>query len=110
MLPLQRWLGRQILISQRFLKKACSISSRFAGANPATLDQRELIRGASLSLSEREKQILSLVLKKLSNREIGERLALSQRTIEAHRASAYRKLHVNGLQQLQDISKYFDWI
>lgn len=92
------------------VKKACSISSRFAGTNPLALDQRELIRGASLSLSEREKQILSLVLKKFSNREIGERLALSQRTVEAHRASAYRKLHVNGLQQLQDISKYFDWI
>jgi DNA-binding NarL/FixJ family response regulator len=36
----------------------------------------------------------------VANRDIAERLSLSTRTVENHRAAAYRKLEVNSLEQL----------
>ncbi|MEP6882260.1 MAG: response regulator transcription factor [Dokdonella sp.] len=47
-------------------------------------------------LSEREVQILMLVTKGLTNREIGEVLAISRRTVEGHVNQIYRKLAVNS--------------
>lgn len=44
------------------------------------------------SLSPRERQILDLVVDGRSNREIGETLELSHRTVENHRASILRKM------------------
>lgn len=52
------------------------------------------------SLTKREKQILSLALKELSNREIAEALDLSKRTVETHRQTAYRKLGVSNVKEL----------
>lgn len=43
------------------------------------------------SLTLRERQIVELVLKDLSNQEIAEALKLSRRTIECHRQVAYKK-------------------
>ena len=44
------------------------------------------------SLTLRERQIVELVLKDLSNQEIAEALKLSRRTIECHRQVAYKEL------------------
>ena len=43
-------------------------------------------------LSERERAVLSLVAEGLSNRAIGSRLYLSERTVEAHIARVFGKL------------------
>lgn len=43
-------------------------------------------------LTEREKQIVLLLTKGLLNREVGERLGISTRTVEVHRARAFKKL------------------
>jgi DNA-binding NarL/FixJ family response regulator len=42
-------------------------------------------------LSEREKEILLLVCKGLSNQEIGDRLFISKRTVDKHRANILEK-------------------
>lgn len=47
------------------------------------------------SLSKREKEVITLVANGLINKEIGRRLGLSERTIEAHRLSATKKLKIN---------------
>ena len=52
------------------------------------------------SLTLRERQIVELVLKDLSNQEIAEALKLSRRTIECHRQVAYKKLQVNNVKEL----------
>ena len=52
-------------------------------------------------LTSREKQIISLLLDDLANKDIADRLDLSQRTVENHRAAAYRKLNVNSITQLK---------
>lgn len=51
-------------------------------------------------LSEREREVLSLVVTGLTNKEIARTLALSPRTVEAHRANLSAKLQVNSLAQL----------
>jgi DNA-binding NarL/FixJ family response regulator len=56
-----------------------------------------------VTLSEREAEVLRLIASGYSNKEIAARLALSVKTIEAHKANAMRKLGLNGRI---DIVKY----
>ena len=48
------------------------------------------------SLSKREKEVIGFVAKGLINKEIAQRLGLSERTIEVHRLSATKKLKLNA--------------
>ncbi len=52
------------------------------------------------NLSEREREILVLILTGLTNKQIARELSLSPRTVEAHRANLSAKLDVNSLAQL----------
>ena len=47
---------------------------------------------AQVSLSDREKEILVLVSRELTNKEIGEKLSLSEKTIENHKARMMDKI------------------
>jgi NarL family two-component system response regulator LiaR len=49
---------------------------------------------ASGLLSERESEVLKLVTSGMSNKEIAEKLFLSQRTVKAHLTSVFNKLNV----------------
>ncbi|MDP3614832.1 MAG: response regulator [Rubrivivax sp.] len=51
-------------------------------------------------LSPREREVLSLVVAGLTNKEIGRALVLSPRTVETHRAHLCAKLQVQTLAQL----------
>lgn len=42
-------------------------------------------------LTERERQILKLIFEEFSNKEIGEKLFISERTVETHRKNIYQK-------------------
>lgn len=77
---------------QTALKKSISLLKR--GAKTQEAEAR------LASLSEREHQVLKLVTEGLSSREIGAKLDLSRRTIEAHRATLFDKLGVNSLAEL----------
>ena len=46
------------------------------------------------TLTKREREVLSLLAGGLSNREIADRLSLSEKTVKAHLASIFRKLGV----------------
>ncbi len=52
------------------------------------------------SLSARETEVLELILEGLSSIKIGERLSLSRRTVEGHRAQIYRKMQASSLADL----------
>jgi DNA-binding NarL/FixJ family response regulator len=58
---------------------------------------------AVATLSERETAVLRLIASGYSNKEIAARLALSVKTVEAHKANGMRKLGLNGRI---DIVKY----
>jgi DNA-binding NarL/FixJ family response regulator len=47
-------------------------------------------------LSDREEQILQLVSEGLTNREIGERLHLAEKTIKHYMTNVLQKLHVRS--------------
>lgn len=51
-------------------------------------------------LSPREREVLALIVQGLTNKEIGRALALSPRTVEAHRAHLFDKLGAPSLAQL----------
>jgi DNA-binding NarL/FixJ family response regulator len=65
--------------------------------------QGKKVREPGGTLSEREAQVLRLIASGYSNKEIAGRLALSVKTVEAHKSNAMKKLDLNGRI---DIVKY----
>ncbi|TKB73455.1 MAG: response regulator transcription factor [Nitrospira sp.] len=57
-------------------------------------------RRRSKGLTKRERQILQLIWSGLKNKEIGRRLKISVKTVEAHRANMMKKLDVSNTAQL----------
>ena len=51
-------------------------------------------------LSEREREVLGLIVSGLTNKEIGRALTVSPRTVETHRANLFAKLEAESLAQL----------
>lgn len=52
------------------------------------------------ALTPRERRVLSLVAKTMSNKEIAEKLAISVRTVEHHRSNICAKLQLTGKNSL----------
>jgi DNA-binding NarL/FixJ family response regulator len=63
------------------------------------LDAKARWPGAELGLSRRESDVLQLLTKGLSNRQIAEELVLGQETVKTHLCSLYRKLDVRDRAQ-----------
>ena len=57
-------------------------------------------RARHAQLSEREREVLGLIVEGLTNKEIGRALGLSPRTVETHRAHLFAKLGAESLAQL----------
>ncbi|NIF48657.1 fimbria biosynthesis transcriptional regulator FimZ [Enterobacter sp. Ap-1006] len=56
-------------------------------------------------LSNREVMVTRLLLKGLSNKKIGEQLALSNKTISAHKYNIFQKLNISSIFELMDYAK-----
>lgn len=97
--------GRQVRIELIVLRSASSQSDRIgfmrgivSETSPTTvaandrveLDARDKISG----LTQRQSEVLVLMFSGLSNREIGGRLGIAQRTIETHRREVLARLGV----------------
>lgn len=52
------------------------------------------------NLSERENEILTYIVKGLSNQQIGEKLFISHRTVDTHRTNLMKKLEVTNVASL----------
>ncbi|RMH35618.1 MAG: DNA-binding response regulator [Nitrospirae bacterium] len=52
------------------------------------------------ALTEREQEILQLIWAGLKNKEIAQRLRISVKTVEAHRANMMKKVRVSNAAQL----------
>ncbi len=59
----------------------------------------------NLGLTEREIQIVKLVLGGLSNREIGEQLYIAESTVKKHMSNIFEKLGVKNREQLKQMFK-----
>ena len=66
--------------------------------------QRHLVDRAARErhglLTEREREVLGLIVEGLTNKEISRALTLSPRTVETHRANLFAKLEVDSLAHL----------
>lgn len=90
---------RCVIAGQHYLSAALServIDLYTQQAEPATTDVYD-------SLTTREREVLQLAAEGHSNTEIAERLFISARTVENHRAHVMRKL---GLNRLSDLIYY----
>lgn len=89
LLPLDS--SNHLLLDEPAWNRFVSEAARFIGARPS-----HAYDGPTPSLSEREHEVLTLVAEGLSNQVIGERLAVSSRTVERHLSNIYRKLGLSG--------------
>lgn len=88
-----------------------SDSNRFLTTIRRALDTDSINNGFNLKeaqeryreLSPREREIIQRVSIGMSNKAVAEDLGLSERTVESHRASAYRKLKVKNVGDLQQL-------
>lgn len=81
------WIGQQLL-------------QQVVGSTARLLARRTDNDDWSAPLSERERQVARLVASGASNREVAERLAISERTAKAHLSSIFQKLAVRDRLQL----------
>jgi DNA-binding NarL/FixJ family response regulator len=81
------------------------LSPPFSEQQLEVYSQRAATAGADLyaSLTARERQVLQLAAQGLRNREIAERLGISPRTAESHRAKVMSKL---GLRREADLVRF----
>ncbi len=90
---------REAVAGRHYLSPPLSelaIEAYLQKAQEATLDLYE-------TLTTREREVLQLAAEGHSNPEIAERLVISPRTVETHRANLMRKL---GLQSQADLIRY----
>lgn len=80
------------------LAAAAGSELRASGAAPAPVGAVPLEQ-----LTAQQRQIVQLAARGLSNREIGERLFLSPRTVGSHLYNVYPKLGVSSRHQLRDL-------
>ena len=73
----------------------------------ATLDQEsevQVLRDRYSSLSRREREVMSLVVSGLANKQVGFKLGISEITVKAHRGKVMRKMNVDSLADLVRLS------
>ncbi|MEO5676238.1 MAG: response regulator [Usitatibacter sp.] len=63
-------------------------------------ERKRLHEGRLAQLTQREREVLELVVAGRMNREVAERLDINIKTVEAHRAKIMEKLEVNSVAEL----------
>ncbi len=67
---------------------------------PKGSDDTPIKRKRPEALTQREQEILQLIWSGLKNKEIAQRLKISVKTVEAHRANMMKKVRVSNAAQL----------
>lgn len=86
-----RWHRRREVVVVREVMMPAPPPEASAGAQPFAADAERL---RAIGLTAREGEILALIAEGLSNREIGERLFISENTVKTHSSRVFAKLGV----------------
>ncbi|MDQ4098771.1 MAG: response regulator transcription factor [Actinomycetota bacterium] len=81
----------------RVMEGEVAVDAALAGRvamTAARLQSGEFWPGARLGLTQRESEVLGLMVRGLSNRVIAQRLYIGEETVKSHTQSIYRKLEV----------------
>ncbi len=97
-LPVEKQLLSELEATFRFLGAPFFASLVPATKNSDVADANN--PAASLILSRREREVARLISEGLTNREIAERLVLSERTVEGHVSNIFNKLNVGARSQV----------
>ena len=65
---------------------------------------KEVEEKEDLKLTKREREIIKLILKKMTNEEIAKQLFISKSTVKTHRQNIYYKLNVSSLDEIYKIA------
>ncbi|MFN2608266.1 MAG: response regulator [Acidimicrobiales bacterium] len=87
---------------ERVMEGDVAIDPALAGRvalTAAHLQSGEFWPGARLGLTQRESEVLELMVRGLSNRAIGQRLFIGEETVKTHARGVYRKLEVSDRAQ-----------
>lgn len=83
---------RQVLAGKKYF--SAEVTETLLTDPPAAVEAMEI------DLTEREIEILKLIAEGYTNKEIGESLFISHRTVDAHRTNMMKKLEVNNVAGL----------
>ena len=81
------------------VEQALAQSRSWLQANQKT----EVLMGRQGELTERERNVMQLVLEGLPNKLIADRLNISIRTVEVHRARVFEKMEVKSAVELANL-------
>lgn len=65
-----------------------------------TITQPKLVQTETINLTPREVEIVTLISAELNNAQIGEKLFISERTVETHRKNIFRKTNTKSVAGL----------
>lgn len=97
---------RSVAAGQNYLDPA--VTGKLLGADRGTRHAGGA--GQKESLSEREEEVLRLVARGHSNKELAARLDISVKTVEAHKANAMRKLGLTDRAAIVDYAIFRGWM
>jgi DNA-binding NarL/FixJ family response regulator len=90
-------IGKEEL--QKAIRKIAAGGIYFSEEVLKELEKQSNLRkeNEAAQLTQREIEIIRLIEKELSNKEIAEALFISERTVETHRKNIFRKTHTNSV-------------
>ena len=97
------WLGLRLTRKQIVLKEV-HIPVHVPAAQPFAVNSKKL---AELEVTPRELEILELIANGLSNREIAEKLFVSENTVKTHSSRVFDKLGAKRRTQAVQLGKEF---
>jgi predicted ATPase/DNA-binding CsgD family transcriptional regulator len=90
--------GRHMPLSQ-VVKEALAIAEAFDTPSGGPMELTATVPAPSIALTQREREVLSLLAQRYTSVEIAEQLFLSPRTVQSHVASLFNKLGVNSRRE-----------
>jgi DNA-binding CsgD family transcriptional regulator len=99
------WLGRKLTgTRQRIVVKEVQIPVLMPAGEPFSADEK---KRDDLGITRRELEILELIAQGMSNREIAEKLFVSENTVKTHSSRVLNKLGAKRRTQAVQLGKEF---